>query len=385
MDQTTAESSATAAARLVKTALKSKLETIPESVPAQDTSEKPKQEPTEDLADEAWSEARIFSRYKLRSMETLRDAQLSKVSGACQAISAVLLGDSMIERMTTTGNNKSLHLWPSETMYSETDLEATNLRRRALRLPGIVRISGMLNAGCSGDKIENVIYRLVGDPERGLTGLSEALSSPKRQRKVKLWVVHAGTNNLHPKKGLTDASVQAFRVLLETVLDISDESTHILVTGLFYRKDIKNKLVDQANAKLKKLVHGLSRDISPYYPESEQLSVEEGTSQVDSAIITDAGQVTDVKGKGKEVVPEERRDSAIELVITPAVTREDVKLKGEGKGKEKEIPTGTQELMAPKTKRSPPFTGRDPTMPQFKPNWWPSVFEKDPEAVGMPW
>lgn len=70
---------------------------------------------------------------------------------------------------------------------------------------------------------------------------------------IRLWVVQAGTNNLSPKKGLTDADRDALRVLLETLLDVNPadgEECRMLVTGLFYRKDVANELVDEANAKI---------------------------------------------------------------------------------------------------------------------------------------
>ncbi|KAF3761892.1 hypothetical protein M406DRAFT_233842, partial [Cryphonectria parasitica EP155] len=71
---------------------------------------------------------------------------------------------------------------------------------------------------------------------------------------VRLWVVHCGTNNLHKKQGLPDDSINALRVLLTTILQASAPGTSVLLTGLFYRKDIPEELVEQANAKLRALV-----------------------------------------------------------------------------------------------------------------------------------
>lgn len=309
MHKTQAESSSAAATWQTETGLKRTSKPASKSISTNKS--------TNGSPEDPWSDTRKLSKYKARSLETLRDEHLPKILGASQAVSVVLLGDSMIERMTTTGKTGSLQIWPSDTMWPEMDLEDTNLRRRALHLPELARINGALNAGCGGDKVENILYRLVGDPERGLTGLAEALSSPERQRKIKLWVIQAGTNNLHPKKGLTDASVQAYRVLLESILDTSDESTHVLVTGLFYRKDIKKELVAQANAKLKKLVYELAWELE------------------------------------------------------------------KGEGKAKDVPPGTQEPPADKKTDSQLSTDRDPTMPQFKPDWWPEIFQEDPKAVGM--
>ncbi|KUI53056.1 hypothetical protein VP1G_00459 [Cytospora mali] len=375
MDKAEAESSATAAARAAKTALKDAFTTAPKST----STEGPTGDVTEEATQDQWADARKFTRYKLRSLTISREEHLPMVEGASQAISAILLGDSMIERMTTTGKTNSLQLWPSETMFPQMDLEDTNLRRQPLRLPQIVRISGMLNAGCGGDKIENILYRFIGDPEQDLMGLAEALSTPKRKHKVKLWVVQAGTNNLHPKKGLTDQSVQAFGVLLESILNISDVSTHILVTGLFYRKDIKKELVDQANTKLKNLVDEIAREIAPEDTESEQHPAEKSVSRFDFATGTTAAQA--IKNKGKDKVdPEERRDSAIGIPISPAVTREGADMKG--KGKAKDVPPSTQKLAINKQNGGSSPVHRDPTMPQNKPNRCPIIFEQDPEAVG---
>lgn len=131
------------------------------------------------------------------------------------------------------------------------------------------RISAVFNAGCGGDKIENVLYRLMGDGEpssgekpseeghqQPFRGLVDTLS--KRQTQVKLWVVHVGTNNLSKAKGLSDASLLAMQFLLRTLLFISAPETHVLVTALFYRNDIPKELVDQANARIQDLVGELA-------------------------------------------------------------------------------------------------------------------------------
>ncbi|ROW03273.1 hypothetical protein VSDG_01299 [Cytospora chrysosperma] len=374
MHKTQAESSSAAATWPTETELKRTLEPVSKSIPTEKA--------TKGSPEDPWSDTRKFSRYKARSLETSRDEHLLKILGASQAISVVFLGDSMIERMTTTGKTGSLQIWPSDTMWPETDLKDTNFRRKALHISELARISGALNAGCGGDKIENILYRLVGDPDRGLTGLAEALWSPERQRKIKLWVIQAGTNNLHPKKGLTDPSMQAYRALLESILDTSDESTHVLVTGLFYRKDIKKELVAQANAKLKKLVYEIAWELSPDYPDDKQQSTEMVVPLFDSSTIADAPQATKAKGKGQSVDPEQRRDSVIGIAITPTFTRgvAGIKEKGEGKA---EAPPGTQEPLTDKKTGGQVSTHRDPTMPQFKPDWWAKIFEEDLEAVRM--
>lgn len=319
---------------------------------------------TGQASEDLWSDVRDFSKHKTRSLETSLNNHLPKIAGAKEAISVVFLGDSMFERMTTTEETDILPLWPSETLCSEEELKETNLRRKAINIPKLVRINGLLNAGCGGDKIENILYRLIGDPERELAGLAEALFDSERHRNVKLWVVQAGTNNLHPKKGLTDASVDAYRELLDTILEISSGATRVLVTGLFNRKDINEELVAQANAKLKKLVEELALELSPASKDSHT----ESTNGVKSVLEThaDAPQAAKVEGKGKAVDPGERHDSAIGVAISPTATRDAVKTK--------EAVRGTQDPDVD-TGEGPSLTGQGFTMPQ-------SV-RKDHEAVGI--
>lgn len=220
----------------------------------------------------------------------------------------MLLGDSLIERMTTTGQSTSLQPWPSEQMLSKLELIHMNSNRASEGRENLLRLSAVLNAGCGGDKYENILYRLVGDEEPSSDdapskdgdgqeqpshSLVDALS--KRQTQVKLWVIHAGTNNLHKKKGLSEPSLLAMQVLLTTLLHISAPETHILVTALFYRTDIRNDLVDQANAKLKEIVEGLamqtaSSPTSPFDQEKRRDSVisqavsASGNSLLDSSL-----------------------------------------------------------------------------------------------------
>lgn len=217
--------------------------------------------------------ARHLSRFKERSRKTTRDDHLPIITRASRVPRVMLLGDSMLERMTTTGHSPSFHTWPSEQMLSRTQLNHMNGDRGLEMRKTLHRISAVFNAGCGGDKIENVMYRLTGDGESSgdgestkgeheelFHGLLDTLS--KRQTKVKLWVIHVGTNNLHKKNGLTDASVSAMRILLIALLHVSAPEAHVLVTALFYRKDIRNELVDEANAKLENLVEELAFQMS---------------------------------------------------------------------------------------------------------------------------
>lgn len=218
--------------------------------------------------------ARQLSRYKERSRQTLRDVHLPLINSVSRTPRIMLLGDSMLERLTTTGQSPSLQPWPSEHLLSRLELSRTNSNRGLEARKILHRLSAVFNAGCGGDKIENILYRLVGDEqassdkapmedrqEQLSCGLVDALS--KRQTQVKLWVIQVGTNNLHKVKGLSEASLLAMRVLLTTLLHISAPETHILVTALFYREDIRNDLVDQANARIKELVEGLAIQTAP--------------------------------------------------------------------------------------------------------------------------
>lgn len=240
--------------------------------------------------------ARQLSRYKERSQQTLRDIHLPLINSVSRTPRIMLLGDSMLERLTTTGQSPSLQPWPSEHLLSRLELSRIN-SNRALEARNILhRVSAVFNAGCGGDKIENMLYRLVGDEEASSDeaptkdeqeqcsrSLEDALS--KRQTQVKLWVIHAGTNNLHKVKGLSEASLSAMQVLLTTLLHISAPETHILVTALFYRKDIRNDLVDQANTRLKELVEGLAMQTasSPTSPLDQEKRRDSVISQAVSA------------------------------------------------------------------------------------------------------
>ncbi|KAH6653162.1 SGNH hydrolase-type esterase domain-containing protein [Truncatella angustata] len=190
------------------------------------------------------------AKYKQHSLKTSRDDHIPLLISGCQTPSIVLLGDSMIERMQTTRTTPGLHSWPSETFLDDASLKNLTLTSGA----EIERLQGVLNAGVGGDKYENILYRLLGDPARQLRGLTDVLS----QNNITLWVIHAGTNNLRSKRGLSDESVDLMRLLLQAVLRISKPGTNILVTGLFYRTDILDRLVSDANAKLKLLVRSMN-------------------------------------------------------------------------------------------------------------------------------
>ncbi|KAK6507704.1 hypothetical protein TWF481_006127 [Arthrobotrys musiformis] len=166
-------------------------------------------------------------KYKERSHQTLEQIHRPALEAIPQdptqpAFDVIFIGDSMIERLKTTGQKTNLHNFPRS-----------------------------FNLGVGGDKIENVLYRLH-------TGYIPLLA----QRSTKLWVVHIGTNNLRMKKGLRDTEPSDywnFRVLIQTLWYLSPGSK-ILVTGIFRRKDIGDKLIETANEKLKENLEELSKD-----------------------------------------------------------------------------------------------------------------------------
>ncbi|OAQ32055.1 SGNH hydrolase [Linnemannia elongata AG-77] len=131
-------------------------------------------------------------------------------------VATVLIGDSMLERLKTTGIST-----------------------------GLAKLSGSFNVGCGGDKIENVLYRLD-------------LMYPLLQncRDIKLWIVMVGTNNLR-KKGFRPADVALYRLLLQALLRIAPRSK-VLACEMFRRKDIEDRYVDEANRMVKEMIKAMN-------------------------------------------------------------------------------------------------------------------------------
>ncbi|KAK1624332.1 hypothetical protein BDP81DRAFT_438282 [Colletotrichum phormii] len=152
----------------------------------------------------------------------------------------------MIERMITTGLSPSFDQWPSATMISDETMAQHQLQTPSAS-PG--RLQGVFNAGLGGDKFENVIYRLTSssEPSRPIGGLLET----HRNRTVKLWVLHVGTNNLHPKRGMREPDMALLHLIVEALLEMGGK---MLLVGLFRRKDIKDELVEKANVNYLELV-----------------------------------------------------------------------------------------------------------------------------------
>jgi lysophospholipase L1-like esterase len=151
-------------------------------------------------------------KFKSRSHDTHHSTHLPELtSSASGSMNVVFIGDSMFERLKTTGINTKLASLPTS-----------------------------FNAGIGGDKIENVLYRL----DLGLLDLLE-------KKNVKLWVVMVGTNNL--KKALKGVEVERYRLLLQALLRIAPKS-RVFVCGVFRRKDIDDQFVESSNEMLRGLV-----------------------------------------------------------------------------------------------------------------------------------
>ncbi|OHF00909.1 RNA recognition domain-containing protein [Colletotrichum orchidophilum] len=191
------------------------------------------------------------TRYKQRSHETSRARHLVELENNHTPPSVVFLGDSMIERLIKTGLSPSFDPWPSPTLISDEVIAQYQTHTPSINTG---RLQGVFNAGVGGDKFENVIYRLVGstDPSRPLVGLLEALQN----RGVKLWVLHLGTNNLHPKHGMRKADLDLLGLIIEALLDMGGK---VLLVGLFRRKDIKDELVTEANENYIELIKQIEK------------------------------------------------------------------------------------------------------------------------------
>ncbi|KAF2639082.1 hypothetical protein P280DRAFT_481838 [Massarina eburnea CBS 473.64] len=147
-------------------------------------------------------------------------------------IGVVYLGSSMVERFKTTG--------------IETKLGALGKRGVAW------------NAGCGGDRNENVLFRF------GL-GMYDYLKSAQFDSDnegchVRIWVLSSGTNNLHAKRTFRDNDVASWRLLVEACLRIAPGS-RVLACDVQYRKDIKKEIVDENNGILVRVVEEVNREL----------------------------------------------------------------------------------------------------------------------------
>jgi platelet-activating factor acetylhydrolase IB subunit beta/gamma len=226
-----------------------------------ETTTKPELEPTM-----AFTALQTIAKFKARSHDTSKNTHIPLLhshttnNAPNHGPTVVLIGDSMFERMATTGQTPNFTApWPSPAMLDDATL--AKISDTPGHNPPMTRLTRVFNAGVGGDKIQNIAYRLAGAPhpneeDRNLPGLLPMLA---RCETVRVWAVQAGTNNLSPKQGLRDADVAALGVLVETLLGVNPRGGDcgVLVTGLFYRKDVAVELVDKANEKVRGLCKGL--------------------------------------------------------------------------------------------------------------------------------
>jgi platelet-activating factor acetylhydrolase IB subunit beta/gamma len=229
-----------------------------------ETTTKPELEPTM-----AFTALQTIAKFKARSHDTSKNTHIPLLhshttnNAPNHGPTVVLIGDSMFERMATTGQTPNFTApWPSPAMLDDATL--AKISDTHTHKPPMTRLTRVFNAGVGGDKIQNIAYRLVGAPHpddvtQNLPGLLPMLA---RCGTVRVWAVQAGTNNLSPKQGLRDVDVAALGVLVETLRGVGlwgGEGCGVLVTGLFYRKDVSVELVDKANEKVGGLCKGLEQ------------------------------------------------------------------------------------------------------------------------------
>ncbi|KAG7291201.1 hypothetical protein NEMBOFW57_001213 [Staphylotrichum longicolle] len=187
-----------------------------------------------------------YAKYKARSYDTSKDVHIPLLeshlkSDPSSGPTIALLGDSMLERLITTGQSPNFpELFPSPTLLPPED----DLLRRDPNEKD-PRIKGVFNAGVGGDKIENLIYRLVGDEDRSLPALLPLLAPS-----VKVWVILVGTNNLSPKKGLSDSHEDVLFEMGKALLEASPGSK-LRIVRLSRRKDVPDGLVKLSNRRVK--------------------------------------------------------------------------------------------------------------------------------------
>ncbi|KAM7196742.1 hypothetical protein V8F20_006935 [Naviculisporaceae sp. PSN 640] len=213
---------------------------------------------------------RSVSKFKERSYETSKANHLPVLNSLP---SVVLLGDSMLERMLTTGLSSHaspppcLGEWPPPNLMTDSELE-TALAPMTLGKTPCSRLPNVLNLGVGGDRIQNIVYRMIGDSQSSEKPLEGYTPYLVQLRSIKLWVIQAGTNNLHPKHGLRDIDLSALEQLLRALLLVpsnenGEASSRVLLTGLFKRSDISHEQIDAANGKLEALVENLNGSLRP--------------------------------------------------------------------------------------------------------------------------
>ena len=151
----------------------------------------------------------------------------------------VYIGDSMMERLKTTGTTTTLN----KSARSGTGME----------------LPRSMNLGVGGDKIENLLFRLAGtdQPDKALDApLWDLFEDRSRQgQHVKLWILQIGTNNLRaPRGGLRAKEMVLYELVVKALLELGGQDCKVLCTGLFFRTDVEDAAVMASNVEIEKLV-----------------------------------------------------------------------------------------------------------------------------------
>lgn len=130
------------------------------------------------------------------------------------------------------------------------------------------------NAGCGGDTNSNVVYRLSN--EQGFykilksdQALEQKKGGEEKKCNIKVWILASGTNNLHPKRGLREADVESWKVLVQACLRIAPGSK-VLACDMFYRKDVEDELVDRGNEMLREVVGEINSEMETSMQDGEK-------------------------------------------------------------------------------------------------------------------
>lgn len=141
--------------------------------------------------------------FKQRSHDTSYNTHLPLITGNPGQYNAALLGSSLMERFKTTGAHLSINQNPQ-----------------------------VLNLGVSGDKIQNVQYRIN-------QGLVEAI---KEHQQIKLFYVQMGGNNLN-KNGLRKEDVESYAELIKGLRAELPNAT-IVITALFVQRGLEVRVIE---------------------------------------------------------------------------------------------------------------------------------------------
>lgn len=166
------------------------------------------------------------AKYKLRSEETTLQTHLPYLSAASpDQYTSFLIGTSMLERFKSTGHDLTLGNHPH-----------------------------IFNAGCGGDTIPNVLYRL----SRGL--LSHAAC--KNLTNVKMVIVNIGSNDFRKKgKGLSTTQIYQFCIIVEAIRR-AFPTARVVITEIFGRKDFCDpRVIQESNAELEKAMQMMGEGI----------------------------------------------------------------------------------------------------------------------------